>query len=176
MGCRISSRNKTISMEYKTILSIQEAAAVSKKLRESNKRVVLTGGCFDILHIGHSMLLERAKAAGDMLFVLLEPDKKIAEIKGPQRPFQTQKERAYMLSSLRFVDYVVLLPYFSSNEDYDKAVTAIHPDILAVTKGDKGLKDKKRQARNIGAIVSEVIEYIPNRSTSAALKTLLKEK
>lgn len=174
MGSSVCPRNQTIIMK-KSILSIQEAVEISNRLQTASKKIVLTGGCFDVLHIGHFKLLEHAKAAGDSLFVLLESDKKISELKGINRPLHPQKERAHMLAAIRFVDYVVLLPYIVTNEAYDHVVEEIHPTIIATTSGDKNIEHKTRQAKNIGAKVAEVVEYIPNRSTSTALKTLLEE-
>ncbi|MDE2025837.1 MAG: adenylyltransferase/cytidyltransferase family protein [Patescibacteria group bacterium] len=158
------------------VISVNQAAQISQSLREAGKRIVLTGGCFDLLHVGHIKLLEKAKEAGDVLLVLLESDKKIAESKGNHRPIHTQEERAYILSSIRFIDYVICLPYFSSNGEYDNVVTKIHPSIIAVTEGDRGIEHKQRQAKSVDASISEVITYIPNKSTSASLKALLEEK
>lgn len=157
------------------ILSLTDAVKTAKTLQTNKKQVVVTGGCFDILHIGHIKLLENAKQQGDSLFVFLESDEKIRQLKGTGRPLHTQEERAEMLAALTAVDYVVCLPFFSSNDEYDKLVSSIHPQIIAVTKGDKGIANKQRQATTIGAQLAEVVEYIPHKSTSAALTKLLEE-
>jgi len=158
------------------ILTIKEAGEIAHILREQKKRIVLTGGCFDILHVGHIKLLERAKKAGDVLFVLLESDEKITQIKGNGRPLHEQDDRAYMLSAINFVDYVVCLPFLTTDTQYDQIVSLIHPSVIAVTKGDRAIEHKKRQAAEVGATVLDVIEYIPNKSSSAALHAILGEK
>jgi rfaE bifunctional protein nucleotidyltransferase chain/domain len=70
--------------------------------------VVATGGCFDVLHAGHVATLERARALGDRLVVLLNSDASVRRLKGPDRPVQTQEDRAAVLASLRCVDEVVV--------------------------------------------------------------------
>ncbi len=158
------------------ILTVEEAIKVSKNLKEQNKQIVLTGGCFDILHVGHIKLLEKAKEKGDYLFVLIESDHKIREIKGNNRPIHTQEERAYMISTIQYVDYVVCLPYLQTNAQYDELIQKLSPSTIAVTKGDTGIENKKRQARIIGANIAEVIQYIPQKSTSAVIKILEAEQ
>ena len=64
-------------------------------------KIVLVGGCFDILHLGHVVFLEKAKKEGDVLVVLLESDEKVRFLKGKGRPVHTQSERAEILSALK---------------------------------------------------------------------------
>jgi D-beta-D-heptose 7-phosphate kinase/D-beta-D-heptose 1-phosphate adenosyltransferase len=98
------------------IVNLQE---LKKVLSRGNKgRIVLTGGCFDILHIGHVRFFPEAKKMGDYLVVLLESDKNVKKLKGENRPVFIQKERAEMLSALGSVDLVVLLPMTRTDRDY----------------------------------------------------------
>ncbi len=157
------------------ILTIEEATAVSKKNKNQGKTIVLTGGCFDILHVGHIALLQNAKKQGDILMVLLESDEKIKQLKGADRPIHTQKERALMLASLRYVDYVILLPTMTRDEEYDKIVQAIRPTIIATTEHDPKNEHKKRQAEKVGAKLAYVIQYIPNISSSKLIEKLQKD-
>lgn len=154
------------------ILTIKQATSTSKKLRENGRRIVLAGGCFDILHIGHIDFLKKAKKCGDYLFVLLESDEKIKNIKGKDRPINTQKDRAEILSSLYFIDYVIMLPLFKTNQEYDNLILEIKPDIIATTKGDRQIVHKKRQANIINAKVIDVIENISNQSTTRLIRLL----
>jgi D-beta-D-heptose 7-phosphate kinase/D-beta-D-heptose 1-phosphate adenosyltransferase len=110
------------------------------------------------------------------LIVLLESDKKIRELKGPNRPLHTQEERAKMLSAIAYIDAIICLPYMTTNQQYDQMVLKIHPSIIAVTKGDPSITHKKRQAEKIDAVVAEVVKYIPNKSTSAAVQVIINEK
>lgn len=154
------------------ILTIQQAIEVSQKLKNQNKKIVLAGGVFDILHSGHIAFLLHAKKQGDFLFVFLESDEKVKLAKGEKRPINIQQKRAAILSSLPSVDYVILLPFLKENKEYDDLVAKIKPDIIATTKDDKNIQHKKRQAEAIGAKVVEVIELIPNLSTTLLEKQI----
>ena len=157
------------------ILNNQKAIKLSKKLKREGKKIVLAGGVFDILHIGHIRFLEAAKKKGDILFILLESDENVKKYKGPQRPINTQEERAAVLSSLKFVDYVINLPAMKNNIDYDRLITAIRPDIIATTKKDPQVIHNIRQAKLIGAEVCLVVNRISNRSTTRIAEILAKE-
>ena len=139
--------------------------------RGSKGRLVLTGGCFDILHIGHVRFLSEAKAMGDYLVVLLESDRKVNELKGKSRPAFVQKERAEMLSALGSVDLVVLLPTMQSDSDYLDLVMDIKPDIIAATENDPDIKNKRRQAKEIGGKL-KIISLTKTFSTSKLAKIL----
>jgi FAD synthetase len=124
--------------------------------RKEEGRIVLVGGCFDILHIGHVRFLSEARAMGDYLVVLLENDKSVKKLKGKNRPVFTQKERAEMLSFLSSVDLVVLLPAMENDNDYLSLVKKIKPDIVAVTEGDPRIEKKSWQAKKVGATLKKV--------------------
>lgn len=162
-------------MNNKNILTVDEAIDISKDLRTQKKKIVLAGGCFDILHTGHIGFLSKAKASGDVLFVLLESDESIQKQKGPKRPINNQEDRARMLSSLRMVDYVVILAKTCTNDEYDDIIKSIAPALLATTHGDLQRVHKERQAEKIGAQVVDVVEYLNNQSTSKIAKILSKE-
>lgn len=137
------------------------------------KKIVLVGGCFDILHIGHIRFLKEAKKLGDTLIVLLESDQNIKKMKGGGRPVNSQKFRAEILEALRDVDSVILLPEIMTDKDYDDLVKKIKPDFIAVTKGDQGLQNKKRSAETVGAKVVEVIDLMVDYSTNKIIKSLI---
>ncbi len=94
-------------MENKT-KSVEEIEKIANQLRTEGKKIVTTNGSFDILHYGHVNLLQKAKREGDVLIVLLNSDVSIKRNKGPLRPIVNQEERAFMLSSLECVDFVVI--------------------------------------------------------------------
>lgn len=133
------------------------------------KKVVLVGGCFDVLHPGHVVFLEKAKKAGDKLVVLLESDEKIKKLKGINRPVHNQKERAAVLRSIKYVDSVVMLPYLKTDEDYDRIIKEINPDIIAATIGDGANDHKIRVAKLVGAKLKYVTKIVGNHSTSKIL-------
>lgn len=158
-----------------SIVNSNQTTELKKYLKNLYKRIVLVGGCFDILHIGHIALLEEAKKQGDMLVVMLESDETIAGKKGEGRPLHTQLQRAQVLLALEAVDYVILLTPHMTNEDYDTLVKALQPDIIATTQNDPGWKHKKRQADQIHAELVAVTHLIENVSTSRIISQLQKE-
>lgn len=130
------------------------------------KKIVLVGGCFDILHPGHVLFLQKAKRLGGKLIVLLESDKKVKILKGPNRPIHTQKDRAKVLLALNCVDQVINLPYISEQSQYDKLIAKIKPDIIASTKGNLDNHHKQRSAKLVGAQLKIVMSVKSNYSTS----------
>lgn len=156
------------------IVDVEFAEKISKRLRKENKIVVVSGGCFDILHIGHIKFLEKAKKEGDFLFILLESDKTVKKIKGDKRPINSQEDRALILSSISFVDYVVKLPQMKTNNDYDNLIIKINPNVIATTKNDPQVVHNKRQAEKINAKVSFVTNRIKNKSTSRLAEIIYK--
>lgn len=157
------------------ILNINQAIKESEKIRHEGKSIVLVGGCFDILHVGHIIFLENAKQTADALIVLLESDQRIRKMKGKHRPMQTQQDRASILAALSSVDYVVPLPFFQNDDQYDKLILSIKPDIIAATKGDPFLHHKERQARLVGGTLSDVLARVKNQSTSRLASILGEE-
>ncbi len=135
-----------------------------------SKKVVLAGGCFDVLHPGHIIFLEKAKRAGDSLVVLLENDQRVKELKGVDRPIHTQKERAQILQALKAVDYVISLPYLTDEKEYDRIIQEIRPDIIAVTFGDANVYHHQRVAKKMGVRLKYVTKMVGNYSTSKILK------
>lgn len=105
------------------ILSKEE---LLKKLKEQNKKVIFTNGCFDIVHFGHIKYLEKAKRLGDILVVGLNSDSSIKRLKGEIRPVNSQFQRACMLAAFYFVDFVVI---FEEDTPFE-LIRFLKPDIL----------------------------------------------
>jgi len=135
------------------------------------KKIVLVGGCFDILHLGHIQFLNQARKYGDTLTVLLESDETIKRLKGPDRPFHTQEQRKAMLLALRSVDTVIAIPPFASDAEYFEAVKHIQPDIIAFTEGGPILDKKLKQTELVGA-TAVVVPKIKTPSTTQLSKLL----
>lgn len=151
------------------IISVGKINSVSGKLKSEGKKIVLAGGCFDILHIGHIEFLKAAKKSGDALILLLESDSAIKKLKGKRRPINKQENRAKVLSAIEYVDFVVTLDKPLKTEDYQNLVTEIKPDIIAVTAGDPSLENKKSQAKSVGGKIKIVLKQIPEHSTTKLL-------
>src|SRR5205085_7193518 len=100
-------------------------------LRQQGRRIVMTGGCFDILHRGHVTYLNRAKALGDVLVVAVNSDDSIRRLKGPQRPINGVEDRLQVLAALSCIDHLLV---FEEDEPL-RVVEAVAPDIF-VKGGD----------------------------------------
>ncbi|EKD90912.1 MAG: glycerol-3-phosphate cytidyltransferase TagD [uncultured bacterium] len=130
-----------------------------------NYTLVLVGGCFDLLHIGHLFFLEEAKKHGETLCILLEPDSKLKK-KGEGRPIHDQRSRAKILEALTLVDLIILLPESVQNKDYDHAVKLLNPKIIATTENDQNSHHKSRTASLVSAKLVLIPQYQGHSSTS----------
>jgi D-glycero-beta-D-manno-heptose 1-phosphate adenylyltransferase len=108
------------------LLSVEQVRAVRDKLVAAGKRLVFTNGCFDILHRGHVTYLTFARNQGDALVVGLNTDASVRVNKGANRPIHSELDRAFVLGSLRAVDFVVL---FGEDEPKD-IIASILPQVL----------------------------------------------
>ena len=112
-------------------MSLRAFLAVRMRLKRAGKRLVMTNGCFDVLHPGHIYYLERARGLGDALLVALNSDNSVRALKGTGRPVRQQSERAAMLAALAVVDYVVIF----GGTTAQRVLKAAAPDIY-VKGGD----------------------------------------
>jgi rfaE bifunctional protein nucleotidyltransferase chain/domain len=141
----------------------EELKAIIDKAKASNKRIVFTNGCFDIIHKGHVRYLRQAKALGDVLIVGLNSDSSVRRIK-PGRPINPEDDRAEVLSSLEMVDYVVI---FDEDTPYE-LIRFLRPHIL-VKGGDWKVED---------IIGSDLVEktvslpYVEGVSTTEVIKKI----
>jgi len=154
------------------ILKISQIKKFSQSLRLQNKKIVLVGGCFDLVHLGHLIFLQKAKSIGDTLIVLLESDQTIRRLKGSNRPINSQSNRAKFLTYLKSVDFVVLLPEFKTNQQYQDLVNQLKPDIIAVTQGDQNLKLKTAIATFTNSKIIVVTKKVSQQSTSLIINKL----
>lgn len=154
------------------ILNIKDIPKEIENLKKNKNKIVLIGGCFDILHAGHIEFLTKAKKLGNTLIVLLESDKSVKKMKGKNRPINNQRDRLAILSNLNMVSYTIPLPDNMNNKDYDLLVKKIEPDIIAVTKGDPLFEVKKRQAKSVNAKIVSVMNRKTDYSTTVIAKKL----
>lgn len=121
-------------MEGGVFYSVKELLRVLEPLREKGKKVVFTNGCFDILHAGHAHYLNECKKLGDLLVVGINSDASVRRLKGDKRPIVPLEMRAYLLSNLKAVDFVIP---FEEDTPYN-LIKEIRPDVL-VKGGDWSL-------------------------------------
>ena len=157
-----SSLNKSSSDEH--IKTWDEISYIVSELKNKDKKIIFTNGCFDILHIGHAKYLEESKSFGDILILGLNSDDSILRLKGNNRPINTQDDRAYILASLEVVDYVVIF-----NEDTPlNLIKLIEPDVL-VKGGD--YEGKAVVGQDIAKEL-KLVQFIDAKSTSKTIKKI----
>ena len=151
------------------LLNRKEIIDIRNELKQQNKKVVFTNGCFDILHPGHVDYLAKAKAAGDRLIVALNSDESVTRIKGVKRPILKLEERAFIIGNLKPVDYVT---YFEEDTPFE-IISELIPDYLV--KGEDWDIEKivgRTIVENSGGEVKR-IKFISNRSTTDIIKTII---
>ena len=157
-----SSLKKSTSDEH--IKTWDEISSIISELKNNDKKIVFTNGCFDILHIGHVKYLEKAKNFGDILILGLNSDDSTHRLKGKNRPINTQDDRAYILASLEVVDYVVI---FNEDTPLD-LIKLIKPDVL-VKGGD--YEGKEVVGQDIAKEL-KLVQFIDAKSTSKTIKKI----
>jgi len=157
------------------VLSIEQITRLNH-LKAKGKTLVLVGGCFDVLHPGHTIFLQKAKEAGDILIVLLESDQKIRKLKGlpagrqgVKRPVHNQIERTQVLLALKSVDEVIPLKFMETEKEYDEIVLKIKPDIIATTAGHPNAHHYQRTAKLVGAKLKYVTKMVGDYSSTKIL-------
>lgn len=153
------------------ILNLDELRAERGRLRRAGRRVVLTNGCFDLLHPGHVNYLAAARALGDALVVALNSDRAVRELKGASRPILDERERAAVVAALGCVDYVIVFDDVSPRA----LITALLPDVL-VKGGDWGLDQiiGREEVEGAGGRVLS-LPFVPGSSTSEIIARILKK-
>ncbi|MBU0490366.1 MAG: adenylyltransferase/cytidyltransferase family protein [Chloroflexi bacterium] len=166
------------------VVSLEEMTRIRQTMREQGRRLVLTNGCFDLLHRGHVIYLQAARAHGDALVVGLNSDASVRAIKGSGRPLATQDDRAIVLAALAAVDYVVIFDAGTAQDlvrvlqpdvyvkggDYDCA-GAMHAPGQEPAPTGKPLPEAPVVQSYGGTVV--ILPYLPGYSTSALIDTIL---
>lgn len=155
---KTSLNKSTIEMHIKSRDEIQK---ISQRLKSQGKNIVFTNGCFDILHRGHVSYLDVAKSFGDVLILGLNSDASVKRLKGDDRPINCEEDRAYILSALESVDYVVI---FGEETPYE-LIKKVQPDTL-VKGGD--YEGKTVVGSDIAKEV-KLVEFIDGKSTTSTI-------
>ena len=128
-------------------------------------KIIFVNGCFDVLHPGHIQLFKYAKSLGDYLIVAIDSDKRVSEMKGPERPIFSQSDRSQTLEAIRYIDVVHI---FDSKEDLENLLKSIAPDIMIVGSDWKGKEVVGEQYAKTVRFFDRVGEY----STTKTLQGL----
>jgi rfaE bifunctional protein nucleotidyltransferase chain/domain len=163
-NARVSFREKIIAWD-----KLPEWRAA---LCASGKRLVVTNGCFDLLHLGHVTYLETARQQGDALLVGVNGDAAVRELKGPERPVTPEQDRAAVLAALESVAGVCIF----AEPTATRFLAAARPDIY-VKGGDYTLdtlnQDERRTVEQAGGKIV-LIPFVPGKSTTGLLKKIMR--
>lgn len=144
------------------IMTVGQIRVKVEELHKENKKVIATSGCFDIIHAGHVMYLQKAAECGDCLIVFLNSDFSVRRLKGDKRPIVSEDSRALVVAALEMVDYVGVF-----DEDTPcEALSIVRPDCFV--KGgeykDKHIPEEKILAANGGTV--KYIDMVQGKSTT----------
>ena len=150
------------------ILSRDKLVERVAALQRAGRRIVFTNGCFDLLHPGHIVLLEKCRSMGDALIVGMNSDRSVQELKGPRRPLLPEQERAEVLAALAAVDFVSIFDEPTPRE----LVAAVLPHVL-VKGADWGtyIVGRDDVEASGGQVISLQLE--PGWSTTALVETVV---
>ncbi|NOR44401.1 MAG: D-glycero-beta-D-manno-heptose 1-phosphate adenylyltransferase [Candidatus Delongbacteria bacterium] len=155
---------------------LKEISNIVSELRSENKEIVFTNGVFDILHKGHVDYLKEAATFGNILIVGVNSDSSVKRLKGDDRPLNSELDRAFILSELRSVDYVIIF----EDDTPIELIELIKPDVLV--KGgdyDPNISDSSDVKYIVGSdIVHEnggevkIVNLTPGRSTTKIINKM----
>jgi len=150
------------------LVARKDIAKFCEILRQGGQKVVFTNGCFDILHAGHVTYLEAAKAQGDVLVLGLNTDESVRRLKGPERPINSELDRARVVGALRAVDYVVLF----GEQTAEAVIAEVKPDVYV--KGGDYTLDTLPEAKIVQSYGGRVafIDMVEGRSTTNIIKKI----
>jgi rfaE bifunctional protein nucleotidyltransferase chain/domain len=154
-------------MMNQKILSLPALKQRADEMRQAGQRLVLTNGCFDLLHVGHVRYLQQARQLGDALVVAVNGDESVRALKGTGRPLNSDGDRAEILAALECVDLVTIFPDVRATE----VINAIRPAIY-VKGGDytpESLNKEEVAALNeVGAEI-KTLPLVPGKSTTSLI-------
>ncbi|MFZ2199486.1 MAG: adenylyltransferase/cytidyltransferase family protein [Microgenomates group bacterium] len=150
--------------------TIDSIAPICASLHTKDKTIVLATGFFDLLHSEHIKFLQKAKSTGDILVVAVESDERARAIKGEGRPVETQLVRCSKVAE--YANYVIALPPdFDHFEAYDSLMSAIRPNIYAVSAHTDHIKSKTFLVEKYGGKLVVVHDFNPNVSTTQLINS-----
>jgi cytidyltransferase-like protein len=153
------------------LYSIQSIRSECQKLHAEGKIIVLATGFFDLLHSEHEKFLQQAQSRGDYLIVAVESDRRARTVKGPDRPAEPQSVRCQKILDRGLADYVIALGEdFDHQAAYESLMTAVRPNIYAVSSHTDYLDNKQKLADKYGGQLEIVHEWNPATSTTQIIR------
>jgi rfaE bifunctional protein nucleotidyltransferase chain/domain len=148
--------------------STGELAGIRETMQAEGRRLVLTNGCFDLLHVGHVRYLQLARDLGDALVVAPNSDASVRMLKGPTRPVTSEQDRAEVMAALASVDFVTIFPSMRVTD----VVSIVRPHIY-VKGGDytiETLDAGERAALEAAGTEIRILPLTPGKSTTGIVK------
>ncbi len=160
------------SKNNKFIKDLDELKHLCKGYQNLNKKVILTNGCFDIIHAGHIHLLNESKKFGDILIVALNSDSSIKKIKEKSRPINNEEDRVVVLSAISVIDHIIIF----EEETPERIINTIIPDVLVkgsdyegkFIAGEKCMKENKKDIK--------LIKLLEGKSTTDTINSIKRIK
>jgi D-glycero-beta-D-manno-heptose 1-phosphate adenylyltransferase len=152
------------------ILSLPVLSQRADEIRRAGQRLVLTNGCFDLLHVGHVRYLQQARKLGDFLAVAVNGDESVRSLKGAGRPLNSENDRAEVLAALDCVDFVTIFPAMRATE----VIKALRPAIY-VKGGDytlESLDPEEVAALQDARAEIKTLPLVPGKSTSSLIERM----
>jgi len=146
----------------KRLIPMSDLMVLHEKLKAKDKKIVFTAGSWDLLHVGQCRYLEEAKARGDILIVGVSSNDAIRRVKGPNKPILDEKIRAEMLTYLRAVDFVTILPEPSCTP----SLGLLKPDVFITVKEDWASEYKESKEYKTVTKYGGVVEVVDRQSTA----------
>lgn len=145
----------------KRLVPMSDLMALHETLKEKNKKIVFTAGSWDLLHVGHCRYFEGAKQYGGVLVVGVSSDEAIRKVKGPNKPILGEKIRAEMLTYIRDIDFVTILPEPSCQP----TLGLLRPDVYITVKDDWNVNYKESKEYKTVIKYGGKVEIIDRQST-----------
>ncbi len=143
-------------------INLKDCLNIVKKIKKRKKKVVMTNGCFDIIHSGHIDYLKKSKSFGDILIIAINADLSVRKLKGKSRPINNLKNRIKVLSAISYIDFIIPFNHQTPENSYKK----ILPNILT-----KGSQYKKKVVSGASHVIKnggkvKFIKMVAGQSTS----------
>lgn len=158
----------SVNLESRVVKNFDQLKKVVETFKKIGYRIVLTQGCYDLIHEGHAAYLERARSLGDLLIVGVDSDEFTRKRKGPNRPVVPQEERVKMLAHLRHVDVITLR---EADQEIGALIRLVRPDVLVVSKSTKDFTNA--MVKEYKSFCGKIVSLPPQSTTSTSARIRL---